>query len=201
MELSEILIVTESLFANYGYLIAFFSSFVETSPLGFTIPGGLLLALGGFFAYGKEDTSLVVILLFGFLGGWLTFLLSYLLGYKTGNKLIAKLKQEKYANYAETLLNKHGGVILTTSMLANLTRFWVAYVAGMKKYAFGKFFFYSAGASLTWSSLVVMIGYLAGAERHLIESRLSGLGFVSWGLLLLAVGIIYVLARKEFKKK
>jgi membrane-associated protein len=189
----------ESLYATYGYRLVFLASFIEITPFGFAIPGGGILAIGGFFAY-SSGVSLYLILLSSWFGAWLTFLVSYFLGLKTGRLLVKKLHQEKNEKRAEILLKNHGPVILTTSMLANLTRFWVAYVAGEQKYPFPKFFFYSATASLTWSSLMVMAGFLAGVERKNIEHWITRMGIFSWVILGLLFLIIYRVSRKEFSE-
>ncbi len=55
-------------------------------------------------------------------------------------------------------------------MLANLTRFWTAYVAGIDGYSFYRFLVYSAVASLGWVSLVAFIGFIAKAERGQVEA-------------------------------
>jgi membrane protein DedA with SNARE-associated domain len=130
----------------------------------------------------------------------LTFILAYYLGSVTGKQLIVFFKQHKNAKRAEYLLENHGGAILTTSMLANMTRFWVAYVAGIQKYHFFKFLFYSSVASLTWVSLMVVIGYIAGSERGQIESIAGRAGLIGWAFLVLAFVILYISGKKEFRK-
>lgn len=198
MEITSLIKQLEVFYIYYGYTIVFLASLIEISPAGWTIPGGILLALGGYFAYSGE-LSLLGILLFAWFGAWSTFILAYLLGYSTGYRLVAKLKQEKNAQRAKNLLERHGATILTTSMMANFTRFWVAYIAGAEGYNFIRFFFYSAAASLTWGSLMVVVGYLAGSERVHLESALSRLGFLSWFLFLAVVVFIFFKARQEFK--
>lgn len=193
----ELLKYVEHLYLNYGYLIVFVSAFIEITPMGWTIPGGLFLAAGGYYAF-DSGLSLPLILLCGWFGAWLVFLLAYLLGRRTGLFLVKKLKQEKNAQRAKILLQKHGVVILTTSLMANLTRFWVAYIAGHEKYNFVKFLFFSAAASLTWSSLMVTVGYLAGFEKGNLESQVAKLGILSWGLFVLALAVVYWKARREF---
>ena len=188
----------EIFYMLYGYTIVFLSSFIEISPAGWTIPGGVLLALGGFYAYSGK-LSLFGILLFSWLGAWSTFILAYLLGNSTGYFFVKKLRQEKNAEKAKILLEKHGGTILTTSMMANLTRFWVAYIAGVEGYNFLKFFFYSAAASLTWSSLMVVVGYLAGSERVRLEEALAKLGILSWLFFFVVVVFLYLRAREGFR--
>lgn len=194
----ELIARLEHFYLNYGYPAVFLSGLVEISPLGWVIPGGLILAGGGFYAFNGK-VSLYGILIAAWLGAWITFFLAYVFGNKTGMLLVKKLKQEKNAERAKLLLKRHGAMILTTSMMANLTRFWVAYIAGLQRYNFTRFVFYSGVASLAWSSLMVIIGFLAGSEREKFEAGLSSLGILSWGLVFLAAGIIYWKTRKEFK--
>jgi membrane-associated protein len=194
----EIIRALEAIYISYGYSIVFLGSFIEITPMGWSIPGGALLAAGGFFAYSGK-LSLLGVLIFSWFGAWLTFIITYLLGAKVGYSLVGKLKQEENAEKAKALLEKHGGVILTTSMMANLLRFWTAFVAGAENYNFFKFLFYSAAASLTWSSLMVVVGYLAGSERVQLESAMARLGVGSWILLFLVGLAIYLKTRREFK--
>ncbi|HJX45633.1 MAG TPA: VTT domain-containing protein [Patescibacteria group bacterium] len=190
----------ENLYADWGIILVFLSSFVEITPIGFSIPGGTVIALGGFFANGGK-ISLLNILIPAWIGAWLTFLLAYFLGFKTGHWLVLKLRQEKNAQKAHVLLKNHGAIILTTSMLANLTRFWVAYVAGEEKYNFRKFFIYSGAASLTWTSLMVTLGYLAGVGRYDIEHTLAKIGTIPWIFVVIALITLYITTKKEFKNK
>lgn len=199
MDTQNFIKMLEDLYQRWGYLIVFFSSFIEISPFGWIIPGGTILAAGGFFAFGNKDL-LLGILISGWLGAWFTFTIAYYLGSKTGFKLVKKLRQEDNAKKAEVLLKNHGGVILTTSMLANLTRFWVAYIAGAQGYSFIRFLLYSSVASLTWVSLLVSVGYIAGTERENLEKALAQLGILAWVFVILAVGVIYWTNKKQSKK-
>lgn len=195
----ELLKEIEQLYLSWGYLIVFLGSFIEITPMGWAVPGGLILVGGGFYAYGG-GLSLYMVLLAGWLGAWLTFILAYVLGNKSGAYFIKKLKQEKNAERARILLTRHGPVILTTSLMANLTRFWVAYVSGSQNYSFARFLFYSGAASLAWSSLWVVVGYLAGIEKENLERSLASLGVLVWILAFIAFGVIYLKIRKEFKE-
>ncbi len=199
METLELLNLVEKFYLQYGNILVFVSSFIEITPLGFAIPGGLVLAAAGFFTYGTTH-RLVGIIIFGLLGTLLTFLLAYYTGYKSRDWLIRKLHQENNARKAAHLLDKHGGVILTTSLLSSVIRFWIAYVAGMHHYNFGKFLTYATFASLTWVSLNVMIGYLAGSERQVLESGIALVGIAGYALVLLSAGIITWSIKKEYKE-
>lgn len=199
MSTLELIQKVEIFYQNSGYLTAFFGTLIEMTPLGWAVPGGVILILGGFFAFGGK-ISLIGIVISGWLGAWISFVASYILGFKSGMYLVRKFKQEKNAALAKHLLDRHGGKILTTSMLASLTRFWIAYVAGTEKYNLPRFLFYSGAASLTWTSLMVVVGFLVGTERKNLEGWTAGLGIFSWVLLPVAMGFIIWSIKKEYKK-
>jgi len=199
MDVQEIIILLEKLYLNSGYLLIFFATLIESTPFGFAIPGGLIVALGGFYSF-NGPLTLIGVIVSGWLGMLSTFLIAYLLGKSTGMSLAKKLHQEKNAAKANTLLKNHGPAILTTSLLANLLRFWVAYVAGSHKYPFLKFLFFINIASLTWVSLLTVVGYIAGSGRGEIETGLARLGILAWGLLALSLFIIYKTSKVEFEK-
>lgn len=193
MTITNIIDTLELLYDSFGYLIVYFASLIETTPFGWTIPGGLLTALGGFFAYDNNQINIVGIFLAGWLGMLTTLIGGYYFGSKTGTKLEKKFKQENNVKRAKLLLEKHGAVILTASMLANLTRFWIAYVAGNSKYNKRKFLLYALSASFTWTLLLVAIGYIAGTSRSKLESGLAHLGIFAW---VLVIGLTIFLSWK-----
>ncbi len=199
MDFVSLIAKIEIFFNIYGYWTIFVGSFIEITPMGWVVPGGLIIAVAGFFANTGVEIKLIPVILAGTLGAWSTFLLAYLLGRKSGFWLIKKLKQEKNAEFAKRLLMRHGGTILTTSMMANLTRFWVAYVAGIENYNFWKFFKYSGVASLGWSSLMGTIGYLAGFGKQNIENIIGATGIFGWLFLGIAGYAIHRSIKHEYK--
>lgn len=187
------------LFERYGYWIIFLGALIETTPLGWIVPGGMILIVAGYISNGDVFLPVIPVILIGTLGVLTAFLLSYLLGMKTGMWLVKKLKQEKNAKFAKDLLHKNGGVILTTSMMANLTRFWVSYIAGVEKYNFWKFNLYAIVASLSWVSLMVLIGYFAGYGKENLKNIVSGVGVLAWLFLGLALFVIIKSIKHEYK--
>jgi membrane protein DedA with SNARE-associated domain len=190
----------ELIFAIYGYPLIFLGTLIETTPFGALVPGALLASLGGFYAFPGGPLRLSAVIFCAFSGMFITLLSSYLIGYKTGMTLAKKMHQEKNAHTAKVLLQKHGAVILTTALLANLTRFWIAYIAGSQKYNVYKFMLYAAIASLTWVSLLVTIGYVAGTGRHTIERGLAQAGIFSWVFVFVVGGILYWKLKDELKE-
>lgn len=199
MEIINLLNIISTLFEQWGYPIIFIGSLIEITPFGWAVPGGVILAVAGFLSNNNQNLPLIPIIIAGTLGAWLAFLLAYLLGRKTGMWLVGKLHQEKNARFAKSLLQKNGGVILTTSMLANLTRFWISYIAGVDKYSFLKFNLYAFLASLSWVSLMTLLGFFAGYEKENLKNIVGGIGILAWVFLGLAVFVIYKSIKKEYK--
>jgi len=197
MDIVYIIETLGAVFHTYGYLIVFVGSFIESTPLGWAVPGSLILALGGFYSWELGKGQLPWIIFSGWFGMFLTFLGSYILGKKSGFYLINKFRQEKNADIAKHLLQNHGPSILITSMLANFTRFWMAYVAGSQNYDFKKFSLYASISSLLWTSLVVVGGFMAGSQKDNLEHYLKNLGYIGWGILIIAIGTIVYFARKQ----
>lgn len=200
MELLTLLDKFALLFEKWGYPIIFVSSLIETTPLGWAVPGGVILILAGYLSNGNIQFPLIPIIIFGTLGTWTAFLLAYILGSKTGMWLVKKLEQERNAQIAKNMLANNGGVILTTSMLANLTRFWISYIAGVEKYNLFKFNLYAFFASLSWVSMLVFLGYFVGYEKENLRKLTSSIGIIAWVLLAIALFVIYKSIKKEYKK-
>lgn len=196
MDALEIISKIKFLFEHFGTPLVFVSSFVEITPFGWTIPGGLVIATASYFSY--PDVYLFIkTIISGWFGAWLSLIGGYILGRKTGYWLVKKLKQEKSAERAKKLLKKNGPLILTSSMLANITRFWSAYIAGVEKHRFQNFLIFSAIASLGWVLIVAFIGFLAGVEKGNFESIISSLGTASWIIIIIAIFIIIASIKAE----
>lgn len=199
MDLLLLLDKLGELFEIWGYLIVFFGSLIEITPFGWAVPGGVILVISGYLTNGDSKLELIPVVFYGTLGTWTAFLLAYLLGTKTGMWLVNKLKQQKNAELAKRMLKSNGPVILTTSMMANLTRFWISYIAGVDKYSFLKFNIYAILASLSWVSMLTLLGYFAGYERENLRSIVNSVGILAWVLLTLAFVVIYKSIKHEYK--
>ena len=198
MDINLLFDTITNLFESFGFLFIFVGSLIEITPLGWAVPGGLILLIAGYLSNGNSNLPFIPIIVYGSAGAWLAFIFAYALGRKTGMWLVNKLHQEKNAEFAKRMLKSNGPAILTTSMLANLTRFWVSYIAGVEKYNFLKFNLYAGVASITWVSLMTILGYLAGYEREYLKRIVSGVGILAWILLGIAVFVIIRSIKHEY---
>ena len=199
MDLLTILDEVALLFEQWGYPIIFLGSLIEITPLGWAVPGGAILLVAGYLSNGNSNMPLIPIIIWGTLGTWLAFVSAYLLGSKTGMWLVNKLHQQKNAAFAKRVLKNNGPAILTTSMMANLTRFWVSYIAGVEKYNFLKFNVYAFFASLSWVAMIVLLGYFAGFEKENLRNLTKSVGIVAWIFLIIAAIVIYRAIKHEYK--
>lgn len=199
MDIVNLIDILFDVFGKLGYPIIFFGSLIEITPLGWTVPGSAILLTAGFFSNNNDLLPIVPVIIVGTLGAWIALIIAYVFGKKSGMWLVKKLKQEKNAKFAKSLLEKNGGVILTTSMLANLTRFWIAYIAGVENYNFWKFNLYAITASLSWVSLMTLLGFFAGYERENLKHIVGGVGILAWLFLIIAILVIYKTAKHEYK--
>lgn len=200
MDLLQALDTLALLFEQWGYPLIFLGSLIEITPLGWAVPGGAILLIAGYLSNGNGNLPLIPIIIWGTFGTWIAFILAYILGSKTGMWLVNKLHQQKNAALAKRVLKNNGPAILTTSMMANLTRFWISYIAGVEKYNLIKFNLYAFFASLSWVSMIVLLGYIAGYEKENLRKITSSIGIVAWVLLAIAIFVIFKSIKKEYKK-
>lgn len=200
MDLLQTLDTLALLFEQWGYPIIFLGSLIEITPLGWAVPGGAILLIAGYLSNGNQNLPLIPIIVWGTLGTWFAFVLAYILGSKTGMWLVNKLHQQNNAALAKRVLKNNGPAILTTSMMANLTRFWISYIAGVEKYNLIKFNLYAFFASLSWVSMIVLLGYFAGYEKENLRKITSSIGIAAWVLLAIAIFVIFRSIKKEYKK-
>lgn len=196
MDIGTLIHTLEAFYEVYGYFFVFLVSLVETTPMGWMIPGGLLIALGGFYSYDNVNTFAWTIIS-GSLGMFATLVFGYWSGSKTGIHLEKFFRQEKNAKKAKSLLQKNGAVILTTAMIANITRFWISYVAGNSHYDKKKFVIYALVSSFTWNTILVTTGYLAGTEKEYLETGLARIGILAWIIVILLGIFIFWKISKE----
>lgn len=199
MELLQILDILATVFEKWGLIVVFLGSLIEITPLGWAVPGGAILLIAGYLSNGNINIPLSPIIIWGVLGTWVAFNLAYFLGSKTGMWLVNKLHQQKNAAFAKRVLKNNGATILTTSMLANLTRFWISYIAGVEGYPFVKFNLYAFFASLSWVSMIVFLGYFAGFEKENLKVLVRNVGMLAWVFLIIAAVFIYRAIKHEYK--
>ncbi len=184
----------EYAFSVWGLIIIPVAAFLENSIiLGFIFPGVTVLLLAGFIARSSGD-NLVVIISLAILGAFLGDNFDYHLGRRGGRYLEEKPLYAKSVRKVEPFLTKYGIFAIFFGRFSGWSRAWVALACGILRYPYWKFAPVSVASAIIWTSIWVVLGYLLGANRKLIEDYMGRAYLVSW-LVFLAVLVYYFRTR------
>ncbi|MCF6093027.1 DedA family protein [Microaerobacter geothermalis] len=178
--------------SDYGYLGIF--ALLAFGVIGLPIPDELLMTFAGFLvSQGKLNYSLTV--LTAFLGSISGMSFSFFIGYRFGLPLLTKYGQ-KIRITAERLdktkhwVQRFGKFTVTIGYFIPGMRYFTAYLAGIGKWHYHTFLFYSFVGGLFWVFTFVTVGMKLGEHWFVILTVLHKymwiiifillLGSVSW---------------------
>jgi membrane protein DedA with SNARE-associated domain len=179
-----------------GYPAAGLGILIESAGVPF--PGEALLLAAAAWAAARNH-SIVLVILFGFLGSVAGADVGYYLGYRGGRPFVERfgnlfrIRPEHIAR-AELFFARHGDKAVLAARFIIGLRTWGSMLAGMAHMPFWRFQVFSAIGGLAWASAVGVAGYLLGSNLALIATIIRDIGI--GGLLIVAlVVIVAVLAR------
>ena len=181
-----------------GYPAAGLGILIESAGVPF--PGEALLLAAAAWAAARHY-SIVLVILFGFLGATAGADVGYYLGYKGGRPFVERfgslfrIRPEHIAR-SELFFVRHGdrAVILARFVLG--LRTWGSMLAGMARMPFWRFQLFSAIGGLLWAAVIGVAGYLLGSNLALLETIIRDIGL--GGLVVIAmIVVILVVARRR----
>jgi membrane protein DedA with SNARE-associated domain len=179
-----------------GYPAAGLGILIESAGVPF--PGeALLLAAAAWSA--ARNHSIMLVILFGFLGAVAGADVGYYLGYRGGRPFVERfghmfhIRPEHIAR-AEMFFARHGDKAVLASRFILGLRTWGSMLAGMARMPFWRFQLFSALGGLAWATIVGVAGYLLGSNLALITAVIRDIGIGGLVVLVLLV-VIAVLAR------
>src|ERR1700674_3362734 len=180
-----------------GYPAAGLGILIESAGVPF--PGEALLLAAAAWAAARHH-SLVLVILFGFLGATVGANLGYYLGYRGGRPFVERfgsifhIRPEHIAR-SELFFARHGDKAILAGRFILGLRTWGSMLAGMSRMPFWRFQVFSALGALGWSLIVGTVGYLLGNNLPLLEAIIRGIGL--GGLVLVALlAVVLVVARR-----
>ncbi len=184
--IETILDALEPLYATYGYPLVLLAALLEhTFFLAWAIPGGILVALGGFYAQ-SGGLALPLVIALGALGFTAGDHLDYLVG-RRGTRTIQRVTGGRIAPMA-TLLHWRAlpALLLAyTNTIPRSTMFMGGAAAGLP---YRRFISLSLPMALFWSALNGVLGYWLGSNRDRLEAALKAIGLGG------QIGLVCVLA-------
>jgi len=180
--------IAESL-GFYLYLIILGIALMESTPvIGTFTPGTLMLLFFGFMV-SVTDTSLVLAILGAVLGGVLGDCLGYALG-RYGGRFFKEHKGLLRIGHIEmgrAFFSKHGGKSIFVGRFVGPIRPIIPLVAGAVRMSMRRFLPLNISAALSWATLLIVAGYLAGSEWQRAERIVSDATYILGGLFVIVV--------------
>jgi membrane protein DedA with SNARE-associated domain len=181
-----------------GYPAAGLGILIESAGVPF--PGEALLLAAAAWAAARHH-SIVLVILFGFLGATAGGDVGYYLGYKGGRPFVERfgaifrIRPEHIAR-SELFFARHGDRAVLLARFVLGLRTWGSMLAGMARMPFWRFQLFSAIGGLAWAVIIGVAGYLLGSNLTLLETIIRDIGLGGL-LVLVAVVFILVVARRR----
>jgi len=181
-----------------GYPAAGLGILIESAGVPF--PGEALLLAAAAWAAARQH-SIVLVILFGFLGSVAGADIGYYLGHRGGRPFVERfghlfrIRPEHIAR-AELFFARHGDKAVLAARFILGLRTWGSMLAGMAHMPFWRFQLLSALGGLAWAIAVGLAGYLLGSNLTLITTVIRDIGIGGLAVVLMIV-VIAVLARRR----
>lgn len=184
-------------FDRYGLLAIFVSAIIEGAlVLGFYYPGGFVIFLGIILA-GHNLTKVTTISVLASAGFLLGLSLDYLLGRHGWYHLFLKLGFRGEMTKAERRLREQGALAMAlTYWDINLASF-TATAAGVLRYPFWRFVFYSLPLLLIWDGAWAAMIYLVGRPALDLISGQGAYAFIVLAVWVIAVVVKHILENRQ----
>jgi membrane protein DedA with SNARE-associated domain len=181
-----------------GYPAAGLGILIESAGVPF--PGEALLLAAAAWAAARNH-SIVLVILFGFLGSVAGADIGFYLGHRGGRPFVERfghlfrIRPEHIAR-AELFFARHGDKAVLAARFILGLRTWGSMLAGMAHMPFWRFQLLSALGGLAWATAVGVAGYLLGSNLALIATVVRDIGIGGLVIVVLLV-VIVLLARRR----
>jgi membrane protein DedA with SNARE-associated domain len=181
-----------------GYPAAGLGILIESAGVPF--PGETLLLAAAAWAAARHH-SIVLVIIFGFLGSTAGADLGYLLGFRGGRPFVERfgslfrIRPEHIAR-SEMFFARHGDKAVLLARFILGLRTWGSMLAGMSRMPFWRFQLFSALGGLAWATVIGIAGYLLGSNLGLVEAIVRDLG-IGGLVVVILIAIILVVAQRR----
>ena len=163
------------------------------------LPSELVLPLAGYTA-SQGHYSVVAAIAWATAGSIAGALLLYWLGAAWGLERVCALADRIPLMHAEDVrravawFGRHERTAVFVGRLVPGVRSLISIPAGIDRMPLVRFCVFTTGGSLVWNAALILAGYELGAQWHVVEAYVGGVGNVVW--VLLAVVMVVVVARR-----
>ncbi|MHB8611148.1 MAG: DedA family protein [Candidatus Dormibacteraceae bacterium] len=181
-----------------GYPAAGLGILIESSGIPF--PGEVLLVAAAAWA-AATNHSIVLVILFGFLGATAGADIGYYLGFKGGRPFVERfgrlfrIRPDHIAR-SELFFARHGDKAVLAARFVLGLRTWGSMLAGMARMPFWRFQLFSALGGLVWATVIGVAGYLLGSNLALLQAIIRDIGLGGLALVVVLAVVLIVAGRR-----
>lgn len=159
---SQLLLLLEGFYRQYGYGVIFLSAIAEgTFLLGFYIPGSTAILLGAVFSR-TGVVAFPLVIVFAVVGLVMGYSINYFLGQYGFTHIVKRMGLGKGLTKAEHNLQRHYKKTILLSYIHPGSGALISTAAGVLHLPFGRFLFFTIVSqtvwALVWGSLAYMVG-------------------------------------------
>jgi len=186
-----------------GYPSAGLGILIESAGVPF--PGEALLLAAAAWAAARHH-SLVLVILFAFIGATAGADIGYALGHHGGRPFVERfgarlhIRPEQLAR-AELFFARHGDKAVLAARFVLGLRTWGSILAGMARMPFWRFQLFSAIGGLAWATIVGIAGYLLGKNLGLLEAIIRAVGVGGLVFIVVIVSVLLVAQERAARRR
>ena len=181
----------ETLVQDYGLTLLFLLVAIESA--GIPLPGETALVTAGVLASrGKLD--IVAVIVVAAVAAIVGDNVGYWIGRLGGRKLLERWAWlDRHASrvlpWSERFFKRHGAKTIFLGRFIAVLRITAAWLAGISRMPWWRFFFWNAAGGICWAALVALVAYYAGeaAAKAIERYGLIGGGVI---IVLLIIGLV-----------
>lgn len=176
-----------SLLHHYGYEAVLVA--IAGESMGLPLPGETMLITASVYAGTTHNLNIGFVIFFAVVGAIVGDNLGYEIGRVGGYRLIRKYGkyirlEEKHLKLGKYLFYKYGASVVFFGRFLTILRTWAAFLAGVNRMNWKKFWLYNALGGLLWGDFYGLLGYFLG--RTLLQyTGLLRYVFLNLGIVIL----------------
>ena len=190
----------QPLIAQHGYWVVFLIVMCESA--GVPLPGETALVLAAIYAGATGQLDIFWVIALAATAAIIGDNLGFMVGRHYGLPLVKSYGHkvglsDKHIELGDYLYEKHGAKIIFFGRFVAFLRIFAALLAGVHRFAWGRFLFFNAAGGIIWALVFGVGGYFLGDSIHRFTGPIGMLAFV--GVIAGAAGVWWFAKRQEHK--
>jgi len=185
----------QQLLQTWGYLAVFVVVGIEST--GVPLPGETMLVAAAAYA-GTGHLSIELVIASAAAGAILGDNLGYAIGRFGGRPLLLRLARPLHLNIArldtaEQFFRHHGDKTVFVGRFVALLRTWAAFLAGVNRMPWNRFFVFNAIGGITWAIVFGTLGFVLGKNLPLLHRVVTAMGLAGVAVAVLVAAALLIL--------